>query len=358
MESNNSQVCHREPHIAWALKQPGLGVVSRLVLIAIAERANAALTCFPSICRLAADVEISTRAVANALPDLVARGLIDIVRDPEERTAILRRAGARARAQSNVYRLLRPADDAPSRPHRHHDEAAPVTEPAFAFAAYGMSVHYEIPTASAAAWPHMPFPCPPSGGPSPTETSGVSATDDLPAAESDGQAAQEAVCAVEPMHDVHTNPYTEPSRKKGRTALRSVTRASAPDDGWHNVIFVKYNEMAARSGLAPLDAISRDQWPKLRARINEHGVDDFLAGIEAIGASSFCCGANDTGWQADFDFLIGAKGCRRAISGRYADRDPAPRASKLTGAMALLHKLHQNRQERGEPNPMGAVGHG
>ena len=99
------------PHIAWAFAQRDLTAAQRVVLIALAERANGERTCFPSEQRLADDCELSRRSVIAAVQYLhTERGLIEVVTDPVERAAILAKAGANHKARVNVYRILRPAE--------------------------------------------------------------------------------------------------------------------------------------------------------------------------------------------------------------------------------------------------------
>ena len=112
------------PHIAWAFAQRELTASQRLVLIALAERANGERTCFPSFETLAGDCELSERAVKAAVQYLhAARRLIEIVRSKAERHEILAKAGARLTARVNVYKILRPDEGAKSAPSQHHDSA-------------------------------------------------------------------------------------------------------------------------------------------------------------------------------------------------------------------------------------------
>ena len=103
------------PHIAWAFAQRNLTAAQRVVLIALAERANGERTCFPSEQRLADDCELSRRSVVSAVQYLhTERQLIEVVTDQAEREAILAKAGANSKARVNVYRILRPDDGAKS----------------------------------------------------------------------------------------------------------------------------------------------------------------------------------------------------------------------------------------------------
>lgn len=104
------------PHIKWAASQRNLSPVRRLVLIALADRANGERVCFPSFARIAADYEISQRSVVSAVEYLESRGLIIRITDPDERLRLLLRAGGRPTARSNVYRILRDLDETEKTP--------------------------------------------------------------------------------------------------------------------------------------------------------------------------------------------------------------------------------------------------
>jgi hypothetical protein len=101
------------PYISWAFQQRGLTPAQRVVLIALCDRANGDRVCFPSFPTIAADCELSERAVYCAVQYLCSeRGLIAKVTDRSERAEIFAKAGARAKTLANVYRILRPADEA------------------------------------------------------------------------------------------------------------------------------------------------------------------------------------------------------------------------------------------------------
>jgi hypothetical protein len=101
------------PYISWAFQQRGLTPAQRVVLIALCDRANGDRVCFPSFPTIAADCELSERAVYCAVQYLCSeRRLIAKVTDRSERAEIFAKAGARAKTLANVYRILRPADEA------------------------------------------------------------------------------------------------------------------------------------------------------------------------------------------------------------------------------------------------------
>jgi hypothetical protein len=82
-----------------------------------------------------------------------------------------------------------------------------------------------------------------------------------------------------------------------------------------------WNAVAASHNLPTIRLMTPARERSLAARVAEVGIDGMLAAIQAVGASAFCCGDNDTGWRADFDFLLQPKSLIRVIEGRYANRD-------------------------------------
>lgn len=98
-----------------------------------------------------------------------------------------------------------------------------------------------------------------------------------------------------------------------------------------------WNQMASEVGLSPIRKLSSARKAALRRRLAEHGLDGWRLGIGKIRESSFCCGENDRGWRADFDFLASESGFLKVVEGKY-DRAPTVRPppnqsdfSKLVG---------------------------
>jgi len=83
------------PHVVWALRQRGLSASERVVLIYLADKANGAMVCWPSIQTIATETELSVRTVHSAVHQLEANRLI--------------RIEARKR-QVHHYHILRPAE--------------------------------------------------------------------------------------------------------------------------------------------------------------------------------------------------------------------------------------------------------
>lgn len=86
----------RCPHVVWALRQRGLSASERVTLIYLADRANGAKVCWPTIEEIAEAVELSPRTIHTAVHRLHDLGLIRI--KPRFK-------------QSHNYLILRPDDD-------------------------------------------------------------------------------------------------------------------------------------------------------------------------------------------------------------------------------------------------------
>jgi hypothetical protein len=320
------------PHISWAFSQRNLSLAQRMVLIALADRANGSRVCWPSFKRIAADCEMTQRAVIAAVKHLRERSLIECVTDPDERAAILARDGAWEGSRSNLYRILRPLAET----EKPGDPAQPpIYEPSS---------------------PSEPEP-PPDYEPS------------SPSWEPDYEPSSPlTVNQVHPEGELRSyeSPIESP-KEEVRGSLRSPSVRRERDEiaiSGHRAIVDAWNATAARTGLALVRKLRPDRARKLSARLSEHSVDEIIAGIEKIGASAYCHGAGENGWRADFDFLLQPKSCERAISGFYDDR-PAKgfNPANLTGAGALLWKIEREKAEKaarqGTKQPeMMEIGHG
>jgi hypothetical protein len=91
-----------------------------------------------------------------------------------------------------------------------------------------------------------------------------------------------------------------------------------------------YNEVAARRSLPQAKGLSAARERAITARLNEiGGLDEYARTvIPNLESSAFCCGANDRGWKADFDFLCQHKSFHRLYEGTYNSATPAANAAK------------------------------
>lgn len=88
-----------------------------------------------------------------------------------------------------------------------------------------------------------------------------------------------------------------------------------------------WNEMAQRSGLSPIRALSEKRRAALKARLAEHGLDGWGEMLRKIEPSSFLNGGGATGWVVSFDFAIKPTEFLKIIEGKYDDRPPSAGAS-------------------------------
>lgn len=90
----------------------------------------------------------------------------------------------------------------------------------------------------------------------------------------------------------------------------------------------------SRGGLAKAKGLSKKRTIACEARLREiPDLSYWIGVIERMAASRFCCGENDRGWKADFDFLLRPDTHLKVIEGKYDNNQ------KGTGNSALLAKL-------------------
>lgn len=66
------------PNVVWALRQRGLSAPERVVLMYLADKANSRMTCWPTLVKIAKDMDLSRRTVQSATVRLATLGLIRI----------------------------------------------------------------------------------------------------------------------------------------------------------------------------------------------------------------------------------------------------------------------------------------
>ena len=82
--------------------------------------------------------------------------------------------------------------------------------------------------------------------------------------------------------------------------------------------FNNWNKAADVLGLARASKLTTQRERKLRARLNEHGLDGWNEALANLGASEFCQGKNDRGWKADLDFMLQETSFNRLLEGSYS----------------------------------------
>jgi len=85
-------------------------------------------------------------------------------------------------------------------------------------------------------------------------------------------------------------------------------------------LFSLWNE-TANGSLPKARELTSKRARAAMARIREHGDPAYWRQvIAAINASNFCCGKNDRGWTADFDWLLRPGTCVSVLEGKYKNR--------------------------------------
>jgi hypothetical protein len=114
------------------------------------------------------------------------------------------------------------------------------------------------------------------------------------------------------QEDSSTEPEPEPepdSLPDGKEGSPSETRQSVVD---------AWNEMAGQNDLAQVRQMTDARTKSLKARIKEHGAETLVEHIARIPQYPFLLGKSETGWKANFDWLLQPSSCTKLIEGAYA----------------------------------------
>lgn len=115
-------------------------------------------------------------------------------------------------------------------------------------------------------------------------------------------------------HDTRTC-ATKITDKDNITEITNIT----PDPNESDQLVSFWNEQ--KFGLAKVQSLTKERKAKLRLRLNEAPLSDWMVAISKIGASEFLIGKNNSGWKADFDWLIGNETNRlKIIEGKYESK--------------------------------------
>jgi pyocin large subunit-like protein len=263
----------------WAWEQHCPTGFAKSVLVYLANCASQhGGSCWPSVPKIARCIQHKEDTVRKAIRQLQDVGLVEV----ETRSA------ANGCRQSNLYRLaISFSDTVP--------EAGVVKE---------------APHAEFEGWN------PPTSGTAPPTISGGN-----PSLEPKEESKKER-CSLrsqgEPdlfsssgqVIEQHIEPDTE---------RRCANPADTVIDAW--------NHMATENDLPTIRLMTPTRRRSLATRIAEVGLDSMLAAIVAVAGSAFCRGASESGWRADFDFLLQPKSLIRVLEGRYS-RGKTPKEGK------------------------------
>jgi uncharacterized protein YdaU (DUF1376 family) len=78
-----------------------------------------------------------------------------------------------------------------------------------------------------------------------------------------------------------------------------------------------WEERMVPLGFPRIAKMTGDRERKLRARLKDSTLEEWLRAFSALERSAFCRGENDRGWRADFDFLLQPKSFTGLLEGKY-----------------------------------------
>jgi hypothetical protein len=83
--------------------------------------------------------------------------------------------------------------------------------------------------------------------------------------------------------------------------------------------FEAYNLKALSLGLPQAKVLTPGRATKLRARLEEHGLDGWKEALAAIERQPFLVGRNDRAWRLNLDFLLQPESLSKVREGAYSD---------------------------------------
>jgi uncharacterized protein YdaU (DUF1376 family) len=107
-----------------------------------------------------------------------------------------------------------------------------------------------------------------------------------------------------------------------------------------------WNAFADSHDLRRVRKLSETRSRKLRARLDEHGIEGWIEALEHIAGSPFLLGQNDRGWQITFDFMLRPTSLLKLLEGNYDNgADRQARAGRETIAREVQQWNMERRQD-------------
>ena len=101
-----------------------------------------------------------------------------------------------------------------------------------------------------------------------------------------------------------------------------------------------YNASAASAGWPKVQVLNKTRRSSLKARLNDcGGLDGWVVALAKARASPHCCGQNNRGWTANFDFLTSQSGFTKLMEGNYDDRKSPQQNRHSAASDALARRL-------------------
>jgi hypothetical protein len=151
-------------------------------------------------------------------------------------------------------------------------------------------------------------------------------------------------------------PETETETER-TDANASVSAPAAEIDAEVEAGFAEFNAMASDAGWPIVRSMTAPRRARLKKLLNKVGASGWSEILTRARASPFLCGANGSGWRADFDFLLRPSSIAKLLEGSYDDKPAGirtgqsgsrPRESILDGvARAAEARLGGHRWETG-----------
>lgn len=146
-------------------------------------------------------------------------------------------------------------------------------------------------------------------------------------------------------------PEPEPEeREEAKASLSSGDDVQPIDE--ITIAVSAYNATAASAGWPRIQVLSKQRRANLKARLAEcGGIDGWVAALTKAKASPHCCGQNDRGWVANFDFLTRQSSFAKLMEGNYDARQSPQHNRQLSRADATSLAIAVAGATRRAPEP-------
>lgn len=108
---------------------------------------------------------------------------------------------------------------------------------------------------------------------------------------------------------------TSSVEETSEVAPLSIVFPSKADLEW---AVAEWNELAGDTGLPAVKALNAQRRRSLTHRLRELGHREaWTDALMLVARSPFCCGENDRGWRANFDFVLQPSSMAKLLEGNY-----------------------------------------
>jgi hypothetical protein len=119
-----------------------------------------------------------------------------------------------------------------------------------------------------------------------------------------------AVSGTPPETETETETETEQKEKRVKASGDAIPVEEA---------FEAFNLKAISLGLPQAKVLTKGRATKLRARLEEHGLDGWKEALAAIERQPFLLGRNNRAWRLNLDFLLQPESLNKVREGAYSD---------------------------------------